>query len=88
MLKIKDNVDLKELEKFGYDLSKLGYCAEAYVIQFEDGSYWKGQGGKITKDLRSASFLRECDIKNKDNLKHISRMIEKYYNLHTLNILK
>lgn len=85
---LKNNMDFKELEKFRFDMSRLGHLAEAYVIQFEDGSYWKGQGGKITKELRSASFLRECDIKNIDNLTHISRMCERYYNLHTLNILK
>ena len=34
MLKIKDNVDLKELEKFGFRLS--GEKFESYIVNIED----------------------------------------------------
>lgn len=54
---------------------------EAYVVKFEDGSYWKGKGGKITKNLQGASFLRECDVRNKEDLYHIKRIVERYYGL-------
>lgn len=35
-----------------------------YVVQFDDGTYWKGKGGRVTTDLGSAAFLRECDIRD------------------------
>lgn len=60
---------------------------EAYVVQFEDGSYWKGKGGKVTKDLRGASFLRKCDVEN-ENLEHITRIAKRYHNLYEPKILK
>lgn len=58
-----------------------------YVVQFEDGSYWKGQGARITRELRSASFLRECDVVG-INLEHIKDMAEMKYNLTTPKVLK
>lgn len=60
---------------------------EVYVVQFEDGSYWKGQGGKTTKELRSASFLRKCDVEN-ENLAHIIRIAKRYHGLCEPKILK
>lgn len=45
---------------------------ECYVVQFENGYYWKGQGAKITKELRSAAFLRKCDIEGY-NFSHIKQ---------------
>lgn len=59
----------------------------SYVVRFEDGSYWKGQGAKITKELRSASFLRECDVQGY-SLDHIKWMVEKKYGLTNLKIIK
>lgn len=58
-----------------------------YVVQFEDGSYWKGQGAKLTKELRSASFLRKCDIEG-INLDHIKWQVESKYNLKEPKIIK
>lgn len=60
---------------------------DCYVVQFEDGSFWKGQGAKITKELRSASFLRECDIRG-TNFDHIKRMAKRNYNLVEPKILR
>ena len=37
MLKIKDNVDLKELEKFGFKL--YGENFESYIVNIEDKQY-------------------------------------------------
>lgn len=39
MLKIKDNIDLKELEKFGYELKYWGWCEETGVYQKEINHY-------------------------------------------------
>ena len=62
---------------------------ECYVVQFENGYYWKGQGAKITKELRSASFLRKCDVEETgDNFRHIKWMAERNYNLVEPTILK
>lgn len=60
---------------------------ECYVVQFEDGSYWKGQGAKITKELRSASFLRACDVKG-SGFDHIKRMAKREYGLTEPKIVK
>ena len=60
---------------------------ECFVIQFEDGSYWKGQGAKITKELRSASFLRACDVKG-SGFDHIKRMAKRNYNLEAPKVVK
>ena len=38
MLKIKDNVDLKELEKFGFEYFING-CVSEYIVPFEDKKY-------------------------------------------------
>lgn len=62
---------------------------ECYVVQFENGYYWKGQGAKITKELRSASFLRKCDVEETgDNFRHIKRMAKMEYNLLEPKVLK
>ena len=60
---------------------------ECYVVQFEDGSYWKGQGAKITKELRSASFLRRCDVTGA-GFDHIKRMAKREYGLVEPKIVK
>ena len=60
---------------------------EGYVVQFENGYYWKGQGAKITKELRSAAFLRKCDIEGY-NFSHIKWMAERNYNLLEPKVLK
>lgn len=39
MLKIKDDVDLKELEKFGYKLGLDDGCHEAYIKDLEYNDY-------------------------------------------------
>ena len=39
MLKIIDNVDLKELEKFGYKLGLDDSCHEAYIKDLEYNDY-------------------------------------------------
>jgi len=39
MLKIKDDVDLKELEKFGYRLGLDDGCHEAYIKDLEYNDY-------------------------------------------------
>ena len=39
MLKIKDNVDLKELEKFGYYLGQDDGCHKAYIKDLEYNDY-------------------------------------------------
>jgi hypothetical protein len=37
MLKIKDNIDLKELEKYGFEPYEYGYCTEdTYVANISD----------------------------------------------------
>ena len=60
---------------------------ECYVVQFENGYYWKGQGAKITKELRSTAFLRKCDIEGY-NFSHIKSEAKYKYNLHDPKILK
>lgn len=60
---------------------------ECYVVQFENGYYWKGQGAKITKELRSAAFLRKCDIEGY-NFSHIKTEARYKYNLHEPRVLK
>lgn len=39
MLKIRDDVDLKELEKFGYRLGKDDGCHEAYIKDLKYNDY-------------------------------------------------
>ena len=60
---------------------------ECYVVQFEIGYNWKGQGAKITKELRSAAFLRKCDIEGY-NFSHIKSEGKWKYNLLEPKILK
>ena len=40
MLKIKDNVDLKELEKFGF-IPQIYFDAKVYEKEYEKGLYYK-----------------------------------------------
>lgn len=54
---------------------------KAYVVKFENGTYWKGQGGKITPNLISASFLRKSSIENKSDIEHIKRIVKMKYGL-------
>lgn len=60
---------------------------ECYVVQFENGYYWKGQGAKITKELRSAAFLRKCDIEGY-NFSHIRTEARYKYNLYEPKVLR
>ena len=60
---------------------------EAYVVIFDNKYYWKGQGGKTTTNLRSASFLRKCDVE-KYNLDHILRMGARATNYKSYDIKK
>lgn len=60
---------------------------ECYVVQFENGYYWKGQGAKITKELRSAAFLRKCDIEGY-NFSHIRTEARYKYNLLEPKVLR
>lgn len=53
-------------------------CEYNYVIKFDNNRYWKGQGGRLTRFLRSASFLREIDISGK-NLVFIINKIKKLH---------
>ena len=39
MLKIKDNIDLKELEKYGFDFDKYDYYYDFKPYKENDGSY-------------------------------------------------
>ena len=41
MLKIKDNVDLKELEKFGFKKYEYGYCTEDTYVPIKPPWIWK-----------------------------------------------
>jgi hypothetical protein len=72
MLKIKDNVDLKELEKFGFEYENEEEC----VGSFEDDDYeeyfyewyeWNNEDGK-------------CNIKVKSNNEIVLLNIDDYYN--------
>lgn len=38
MLKIKDNVDLKELKKFGFSRKEYANCCDSYVYYLDDFS--------------------------------------------------
>lgn len=41
MLKIKDNIDLKELEKFGFEFNTNG-CGTEYYIKHNEEEYYTG----------------------------------------------
>lgn len=62
MLKIKDNVDLKELEKYGFQ-----YCEKAYVKEIKRASdqlFGLGEGKKIYVDGESRNIsigIGYCD---------------------------
>lgn len=58
MLKIKDNVDLKELEKFGFEYFVNGCGTEGYSLP--NSSYW----GTIIE------HERESDDKSKERVIH------------------
>lgn len=55
MLKIKDNVDLKELEKFGYD--DFGVCYKKYGIL--GTQYFINKGTREIKRIHPYSFREE-----------------------------
>lgn len=66
MLKIKDNVDLKELEKFGFKL--YGRNSESYRINIEDKRYREAYlivtpvTRKITIDASDTYITDKLDI--------------------------
>lgn len=53
MLKIKDDVDLKELEKFGFEFSNVGnrWNKDLYVFGVFSNNYRKSINIKIDKDI-------------------------------------
>ena len=56
MLKIKDDVDLKELEKFGFE--KNSYGGYTYKIQIDE--YWyrpKDKHKKLAKDISTENII-------------------------------
>lgn len=55
MLKIKDNVDLKELEKFGFD--DFGVCYKRYGTLGEQ--YFINKGTREIKRIHPYSFREE-----------------------------
>lgn len=72
MLKIKDDIDLKELEKFGFEYENEEEC----VGSFEEGDYdeyfyewyeWYGEDG-------------DCNIKVKSNKEIVLINIHDYFN--------
>lgn len=59
MLKIKDNIDLKELEKFGFENGEVFYRkawfigreAQAYIVVDKDTNEIRLNGNSYTEDL-------------------------------------
>ena len=49
MPKIRDDVDLKELEKFGYRLGQDDGCHEAYIKDLKYNDYLRNDRKKINK---------------------------------------
>lgn len=58
MLKIKDNIDLKELEKFGFEIEKDFKGNPYYTIEIEDLYY----GDNYTQDISIDTKTREITI--------------------------
>ena len=57
MLKIKDNVDLKELEKFGFEYSK---CQNAYIGGYSNRELWLSVDC-ITNEIKMNEPFRDND---------------------------
>ena len=77
MLKIKDNVDLKELEKFGFNSSKyypLSYVKKVYLCNEDDDKNFY----RISKQTREI-FLTRLDGELDDTLYNLIKadLVEK-----------
>ena len=72
MLKIKDNVDLKELEKFGFRNYGPGYCKSIL-----DKSYLVNIDICITnREIRLIAFIENVTIGFKDELDYLFDLIQ------------
>ncbi len=61
MIKIKDNVDLKELEKYGYKFGEWGLMGKCYLKELEyiDAVYIT-EDGKIIFDFEDVIDMETC----------------------------
>lgn len=53
MLKIKDNVDLKELEKFGFKQVKDGHWEEWIYLGYKTTYFYRDSNRRLRKDVSS-----------------------------------
>ena len=59
MLKIKDNVDLKELEKYGFEPRYDTYTGEIYEFENVRNNYIGLTGHPISKSILSIFYVKE-----------------------------
>lgn len=71
MLKMKDNVDLKELEKFGFEKSNMGY-----VLYKEHNDNWKQQIASVNLITKKVWISQENKNDVYELLKDVSENID------------
>lgn len=87
MLKIKDNVDLKELEKFGYkqgqDTANVSYSAYGKVFELEYSAKLNDtliDVIEIDKKTKKIECLRSSKMSHRSFVNNDEKLLKKYIN--------